>query len=79
MIKSAATLRTFGHRTSATIVSKLPNIPASIIAIVAIAATVSRVRENLKKASIVYHAHDQVNFFSAETHSLNSNPFFAAV
>lgn len=36
---------------SATIVSKLPSMPAIIIAMVAVAAIVNKVRENLKKKS----------------------------
>lgn len=48
-MKSAATFLTLGHRTRATIVSMLPNIPASIIIIVATAANVSNGRENLKE------------------------------
>ena len=48
-MKSAATFLTLGHRMRAIIVSRLPNIPASIIIIVATAANVSNGRENLKR------------------------------
>jgi hypothetical protein len=49
MIKSAATFLTFGHRIKAIIVRRLPNIPAIMIIIVAVAAAVRSGRENLKE------------------------------
>lgn len=49
IMKSAATFLTLGHRMRAMIVSRLPNIPASIIIIVTTAANVSNGRENLKR------------------------------
>lgn len=47
-MKSAAAFRTFGHLTNAIIVSKFPNIPRIIMIIVAVAAKVSKGRENLQ-------------------------------
>lgn len=46
-MKSAATFLIFGLLISATIVSKFPRIPAIMIIIVAVAATVRSGRENL--------------------------------
>lgn len=57
MIKSAATFRTFGQRISAMIVKRFPNIPTIIMQIVADAANVSRVRENLQDSFIDFEFH----------------------
>lgn len=48
IINAAATFLTFGHLHSATIVSRLPHMPTTIIRIVITAANVRSGRENLK-------------------------------
>lgn len=48
IINAAATFRTFGHFSNAITVNKLPQIPITIIKIVAIAAKLSNGRPNLK-------------------------------
>lgn len=49
IIKAAATFRTFGHFSSATIVNRFPQMPTTIINIVMTAANVSKGRANLWK------------------------------
>lgn len=55
MINAAATFLTLGHLQSATIVSRLPQIPTIIIRIVITAANVRRGRANLKENIGFYH------------------------
>lgn len=49
MMNAAATFRTFGHLSSATIVNKLPHMPTIMISIVITAANVSNGRPNLDR------------------------------